>query len=271
MTGQKIAGIAACTVPKPDAEGPDNVLRNHRISIKIAILGPRQRLGRQTADSLSREKLFSTPRILNVMSKVSTQNRSRPISERAAAPAAPRVRLCFMASGGGHFQELCGLADLAARYDHILISTDVNKALAHACPFQQICQIDEVGQGLWKGSPFRIVGTFWRVLRILRRERPKLVISTGAGIAVPGFLAAKLLGIRTIYIESYARVESLSLAGKVCYYLSDRFLVQHACLASQLPHAVYAGSLNSFLDADSHATGDSKSKIRNPKYGEGRP
>ena len=59
------------------------------------------------------------------------------------------------------------------------------------------------------------------------------MISTGAGIAVPGFLAAKLLGIRTVYIESYARVESLSLAGKICYHLADRFLVQHACLATR--------------------------------------
>jgi UDP-N-acetylglucosamine:LPS N-acetylglucosamine transferase len=187
-----------------------------------------------------------------------------------------------MASGGGHFQELCGLADLAERYDHLLISTDVNKALAHACPFRRVYQIDEVGQGLWKGSPFKILSTFWRVLGILRRERPDLVISTGAGIAVPGFLAAKLLGIRTIYIESYARVESLSLAGKVCYHLADRFLVQHACLASRLPRAVYAGSLNSFLDADSHEAGNPKSDSclrrndtprtgggRNPESGEG--
>jgi beta-1,4-N-acetylglucosaminyltransferase len=157
-----------------------------------------------------------------------------------------------MASGGGHFQELCGLADLADQYDHILISTEVNQALAHVCPFHPVYQIDEIGQGLWKGSPLRILGTFWRVLRILRRERPHLVISTGAGIAVPGFVAAKLLGIRTIYIESYARVESLSLTGKVCYHLADRFLVQHACLASRLPRAVYTGSLNRFLDADSH-------------------
>ena len=166
-----------------------------------------------------------------------------------------------MASGGGHFQELCGLADLAERYDHILISTDVNKALAHACPFRHVYQIDEVGQGQWKGSPFRILGTFWKVLRILRRERPGLVISTGAGIAVPGFLAAKLLGIRTVYIESYARVESLSLAGRVCYHLADRFLVQHACLASRLPRAVYAGAVNDFLDADSHEVENLKSEI----------
>jgi UDP-N-acetylglucosamine:LPS N-acetylglucosamine transferase len=183
---------------------------------------------------------------------------------------AASVKICFMASGGGHFQELCGLADLAERYDHFLISTDVNKALAHASPFRRTYQTDEVGQGLWKKSPTKILGTFWQILRILRREKPDLVISTGAGIAMPGFLAARMLGIRTIYIESYARVESLSLAGKVCYRIADRFLVQHACLTSRWPGAVFAGTLNSFLDADSHEAENPKFEFRNPKCAEGR-
>jgi UDP-N-acetylglucosamine:LPS N-acetylglucosamine transferase len=203
---------------------------------------------------------------LEVTDEVSAQDRPCPDSAR---PAGVQVRICFMASGGGHFQELCGLADLAEKYDHLLVSTEVNKALAHACPFQHIYQIDEVGQGLWKNSPLRILGTFWRILRILRRQRPDLIISTGAGIAVPGFLAARLLGIRTVYIESYARVQSLSLAGRVCYHLADRFLVQHASLASRRPRAVYAGSLSRFLDADSHAAGNPESEIPSPECKEG--
>jgi UDP-N-acetylglucosamine:LPS N-acetylglucosamine transferase len=180
---------------------------------------------------------------------------------REQSPVAPkgrehqrstRVRICFMASGGGHFQELCGLAGLAEEYDHILISTKLNKALRETCPFRRIDLIGEVGQGQWKKHPGEMLRALWRILRILLRERPDLVISTGAGIAVPGFLAAKLLRIRTIYVESYARVESLSLAGRVCYRLSNLFIVQHAGLAGQLPHAVYVGSLNGYMDADSH-------------------
>jgi len=161
-----------------------------------------------------------------------------------------------MASGGGHFQELCELASLADTYDHILISTELNKAVSDTCPFRPIYLIGEVGQGEWKRHPGELLVAFWRILRILRRERPNLVISTGAGIAVPGFLAAKLLRIRTIYVESYARVESLSLAGKICYRLANVFIVQHAGLASQLPRAVYVGSLNPYLDEDSHGICD---------------
>jgi len=192
------------------------------------------------------------------MDVLSAQNRSIRISDRDEVPAPTRVRLCFMASGGGHFRELCDLTSLAKTYDHMLISTEVNKALAEACPFQRVYQINEVGQGLWRRSPVKVLGTFWRVFRILRRERPDLVISTGAGIAVPGFVAAKLLGIRTVYIETYARIESLSLAGKICYHLADRFLVQHTRLARRLRRAVYAGTLNCHLDADSHDIRDDR-------------
>ena len=161
-----------------------------------------------------------------------------------------------MASGGGHFQELCELTSLAEAYDHILISTELNKAVSETCPFRRIYLIGEVGQGQWRKHPGEMLRALWRILRILLRERPGFVISTGAGIAVPGFLAAKLLRIRTIYVESYARVESLSLAGRICYRLSNLFLVQHAGLATQLSHAVYVGSLNAYLDADSHGVCD---------------
>ncbi len=194
--------------------------------------------------------------VLEAVDIPSAQTRSVRVPDPKETPVAAPVRICFMASGGGHFRELCELTSLAEKYAHVLISTEVNKALAEACPFQRVYQIDEVGQGLWKKSPTKVLGTFWRLLGILRREKPDLVISTGAGIAVPGFVAAKLLGIRTVYIETYARIESLSLAGRICYHLADRFLVQHACLVSRLPRAIYAGTLNCYLDADSHGICD---------------
>ena len=60
----------------------------------------------------------------------------------------------------------------------------------------------------------------------LRRDRPDVVVSTGAGIAFPFFLVAKVLRIRTIYVEVFDRVDSATLTGRLCYPLSDLFLVQ---------------------------------------------
>ena len=177
-----------------------------------------------------------------------------PASVQETDQDAAGVKICFMASGGGHFQELCGLVG-AGRRTTIIFSFPPRSTKPWRRPVPVPARPPnrrESARDCGRSSPItdsrRFCGGYFR---ILLREKPDLVISTGAGIAVPGFLAARLLGIRTVYIESYARVESLSLAGKICYRLADRFLVQHACLANGLPRAVYAGSLNSFLDADS--------------------
>lgn len=63
-------------------------------------------------------------------------------------------------------------------------------------------------------------------VRVLRRARPDLVVSTGAGVAAPFFLVARLMGVRTLYIEVIDRVASRTLTGRMVYPLADGFAVQ---------------------------------------------
>nr|MBA2575500.1 UDP-N-acetylglucosamine--LPS N-acetylglucosamine transferase [Euzebyaceae bacterium] len=58
------------------------------------------------------------------------------------------------------------------------------------------------------------------------RERPDVIVSNGAGVAFPFFVLGRLLGIRTVYIEVYDRIDSATLTGRLCYPLSDLFLLQ---------------------------------------------
>jgi UDP-N-acetylglucosamine:LPS N-acetylglucosamine transferase len=62
--------------------------------------------------------------------------------------------------------------------------------------------------------------------RLLRTYRPRLVVSTGAGVALPFFLIARLFAMKTIYIEVYDRIDLPTLTGRLCYPLSDLFLLQ---------------------------------------------
>lgn len=62
--------------------------------------------------------------------------------------------------------------------------------------------------------------------RTVRRLRPDVVVSTGAGVAVPFFLVARVSGIPTVYVEVYDRVDSATLTGRLCRPVSDLFLVQ---------------------------------------------
>lgn len=73
--------------------------------------------------------------------------------------------------------------------------------------------------------------------RVLRRVRPEVVVSTGAGVALPFFVFARTRGIPTVYIEVYDRVDSTTMTGRLCRPFTTRFLVQ-----SESQQALYPGS-----------------------------
>ena len=96
-------------------------------------------------------------------------------------------------------------------------------------------------------KPFSFAGKFaWNVVVSLLRViwyRPKVVISTGAHTAVPTCIFAKLLGGKVIFIESFARIRTPSLTGRILYIFSDRFYVQWPELKRFYKRAWYKGKL----------------------------
>lgn len=79
--------------------------------------------------------------------------------------------------------------------------------------------------------------------RILCQEKPSLIISTGAGVAVPFFWLGKLKGIRTIYLEVITLSEKISLTGRLIYPIADEFLVQSPDLCRRYPRARFYGQV----------------------------
>jgi len=79
--------------------------------------------------------------------------------------------------------------------------------------------------------------------RLLRRKRPELVISNGAGVAFPFFIVARLMGIKTAYVEVCDRIDSASLTGRLCYPLSDLFFIQCEEQRAFYPRAIMIGRL----------------------------
>jgi UDP-N-acetylglucosamine:LPS N-acetylglucosamine transferase len=61
---------------------------------------------------------------------------------------------------------------------------------------------------------------------LLRAERPDVLVSDGAGVAFPFFLVGRALGIRTVYLEVYDRITRPTLTGRLCYPLTELFLLQ---------------------------------------------
>ena len=62
--------------------------------------------------------------------------------------------------------------------------------------------------------------------KVLRKEKPDIIISSGAAIAVPFFYLGKIFGAKTVYIEVFDRIDKPTLTGKLVYPVTDKFIVQ---------------------------------------------
>ena len=80
-------------------------------------------------------------------------------------------------------------------------------------------------------------------IKTLRKERPKLIISSGAAVAVPFFYLGKLFGARLIYIEVFDRINTGTMTGKMVYPITDQFIVQWEEMKKVYPKAVNLGSI----------------------------
>ncbi|MEN6409609.1 MAG: PssD/Cps14F family polysaccharide biosynthesis glycosyltransferase [Anaerolineaceae bacterium] len=86
--------------------------------------------------------------------------------------------------------------------------------------------------------------TFPWALRVIIREKPDVIFSPGAEIALPFFFWAKFLRIKTIYLESWCRISDLSWTGKIAYRMVDAFYVQWPQLLEICgPKAKYLGAV----------------------------
>jgi hypothetical protein len=79
--------------------------------------------------------------------------------------------------------------------------------------------------------------------RLLRREKPSVIVSTGAGVAVPFFVLGWLRAIPTVYLEVYDRVDSPTLTGRLCRPFTRLFLVQWEEQRKFYPGSVVVGPL----------------------------
>lgn len=80
-------------------------------------------------------------------------------------------------------------------------------------------------------------------IKVLKKEKPDLIISSGAAVAVPFFYIGKLFGAKLIYIEVFDRIDKPTITGKMVYPIVDRFVVQWEEMKKVYPKAVNLGSI----------------------------
>ncbi len=156
-------------------------------------------------------------------------------------------KIGFICSSGGHLTEALSTIEAFEGRDVFLI--------VHNFPSLRRIQLDNVkriyrlsivlGYSSWIAVLLTAFVNLFQLIRIFWAEKPSILFSTGAEIAIPAFYIGKIFfRTKLIFLESLARVNALSYTGKLLYPIVDLFLVQWPELLEKAGHkAVYGGRL----------------------------
>lgn len=143
-----------------------------------------------------------------------------------------RQDLLLVCSAGGHLAQLMTARSWWSRYDRRWVTADLPDAHARL-------QGEDVTFAHFPTTRnvLNLLRNFATAFRVLRERRPDVIVSSGAGVAVPFFVLGKLIGTPTVYIEVIDRLDTGTVTGRICARLTDNF-----CVQSDDQLAVYPGS-----------------------------
>jgi beta-1,4-N-acetylglucosaminyltransferase len=147
------------------------------------------------------------------------------------------MKIAFVGSHGGHLTELLYLREALDPIDDYFFLTYDNER-TRALPDRKYL-IRNIGYNY-----FLMAVSFMRIALIWLRERPDVIISTGAEVAIPAFYLGKVFGAYCIFVEIWATIHTPTQTGRWLYRISDEFYVQwESLLAAYGPKARFAGTI----------------------------
>ncbi len=148
------------------------------------------------------------------------------------------LKICLVGSSGGHLTHLYMLKPIWEKANRFWVTfdkMDANSILkdekVYHCYFP-------TNRNLWN-----LIRNTFLAIKILHKEKPDLIISTGAAVAVPFFYLGKLRGAKTVYIEVFDRIDKSTLTGKLVYPVTDKFIVQWEEMKKVYEKSINLGSI----------------------------
>lgn len=149
-------------------------------------------------------------------------------------------KICFLASSGGHFEQLMMLKPLMHKYESFIMTEKTQYSVADKEIKQYfLSQINRREIAFL----FKIIINTIKSLSVFLKEKPDIVISTGVLATIPMCIIAKIFRRKLIYIESFAKINSPTLTGKFLYRFADEFYVQWEEMLKVYPKAIYKGGI----------------------------
>ena len=153
-----------------------------------------------------------------------------------------KKKVLFIASTGGHLDELMQLKPMFEKYDYHIVTekTKSNLNLKNKFP-KKISYLVYGTKDHILTYPFKLLFNCFKSLFIYLKVRPKYIVSTGAHTAGPMCCIGKIFGSKIIYIETFANSKTKSATGSIVYKFADLFIVQWEDMLELYPKGVYGG------------------------------
>lgn len=153
-----------------------------------------------------------------------------------------KKKVLFISSIGGHLTQLLQLSPLFEEYAYHIVTEKSEITLK----MKETYDISYLVYGA-RNYPFRYIFKFsYNILKsffIFLKQRPDVVITTGAHTSVPMCYIAKFFGKKVVFIESFAKSQSQTISGRLVYPIADLFIVQWETMLKFYPKAVYGGAI----------------------------
>ena len=148
------------------------------------------------------------------------------------------MKICFVGSSGGHLTHLYLLKPFWKDKERFWVTFDKEDARSLLEGEKMIpCHYPT------NRSLKALIKNTRLAIRVLKKEHPDLIISTGAAVAVPFFYIGKLMGAKVIYIEVFDRINHSTMSGRMIYPIADKFIVQWEEMKKIYPKAVNLGAI----------------------------
>lgn len=151
-------------------------------------------------------------------------------------------RVLFIASAGGHLNELMQLEPMFQNHDSYLITEKIKSNMSLKKKYGKKLSFLVFGsKDHMLTYPFKFLYNCIKTVFLFIKIRPKVVVTTGTHTAVPMCYLAKLFGRKVIFIETFANSTTKTLSGKLVYPIADLFIVQWESMLELYPKAVFGG------------------------------
>ncbi len=148
------------------------------------------------------------------------------------------VEVLLVCSTGGHLLQLVALRGAWAEHSHAWVTFDKSDA-------RSLLRGERVfhAHGPTNRNILNLLRNLVLAARIVSRLRPQVVVTTGAGVAVPFAWLARLRGAKVVYVESFTRIDGPSLSCRLIAPVADRIYAQWPELAAAYPRARFRGNV----------------------------